>query len=133
MTWLDLDPRYLRWAVIAGVSLSVVSLAILPIAILRMPPEYFVGPEPPPSMLSKLHPVLAVTLRIARNALGVALLLLGTAMLVLPGQGLLCILVGLGCLDFPGKRRLEQRMVANPRIHRALNWIRERGGKPPFL
>ena len=132
MPWPFTDPAVLRWAALVGVGLSVVSLAVLPIAILRMPAGYFAGPEPPPSRLERLHPVLALTLQIARNLLGVVLVLLGILMLVLPGQGILCILVGLGCLDFPGKRRMEQRMVRSRRVQRALDWIRRRGGKPPF-
>ena len=115
-----------------GFALSLLSLVLLPVVILRMPADYFVGDEPPRLHWAHLHPALAFSLRLARNGLGLLLVLLGVAMLVLPGQGLLCILVGLGALDFPGKRQLEQRLVARPAIRAGLDWIRRKGRRPPF-
>ena len=56
----------------------------------------------------------------------------GGAMLVLPGQGLLTILIGLLLLEFPGKRALERRLVARPGIKTFLDRIRARRGKPPL-
>ena len=59
-------------------------------------------------------------------------MLAGLAMLVLPGQGLLTILIGLMLLDFPGKRRLERRIVARPAILAMLNRMRARRGRDPL-
>ena len=60
------------------------------------------------------------------------MLLLGIAMLVLPGQGVLTILAALVLLDFPGKRRLERRLLLRPRLLGALNSLRARAGRPPI-
>ena len=68
-----------------------------------------------------------------RNALGAVLLAAGIAMLVLPGQGLLTILLGLMLVDFPGKRRAERALVARPNVFEALNWLRAKAGRPPLL
>ena len=70
-----------------------------------------------------------------RNQLLSAVLLLvaaGLAMLFLPGQGLLTVLIGVCVMDFPGKRGLLQRLVRGPKVQGALNWIRRKRGKEPF-
>ena len=69
---------------------------------------------------------------ILKNTVGALLLVVGIAMLVLPGQGILTILMGLMLSDVPGKRRLELWLVKRPPVLRALNWMREKGGKEPF-
>jgi hypothetical protein len=60
------------------------------------------------------------------------LILLGLLMLVLPGQGLVTLLVGLMVLDFRGKRALEQRLVARPGVLRFINGLRSRAGRAPL-
>jgi hypothetical protein len=54
----------------------------------------------------------------------------GLLMLVLPGQGLLTIVTGLLLINYPGKYKLEQKLVAVPSVFRALNWIRVKANKP---
>jgi hypothetical protein len=53
-------------------------------------------------------------------------------MLVLPGQGVLTVLIGVTLLDFPGKQRLEARIVGHRRVLGKVNSLREKFGKPPF-
>jgi hypothetical protein len=74
----------------------------------------------------------SMALRIARNALGVLLVLLGIAMLLLPGQGLITLLVGVLLVDFPGKQRLVQRLLGRPKALKVVNKMREKHGKPPL-
>jgi hypothetical protein len=61
--------------------------------------------------------------------IGPALIALGIAMLVLPGQGLLTILVGLGILDLPFKHRLVGRLLSNPKVHGAIDKLRRKAGR----
>ena len=68
----------------------------------------------------------------AKNLAGAVLVLAGLAMLVLPGQGLLTIVVGLLFLDFPGKRSLELRLVRHPPVLRTINWLRATAHRPPL-
>ena len=56
----------------------------------------------------------------------------GIALLALPGQGLLTILIGLALMNFPGKRALELWLIRLPMVLRAVNWIRKRGGREPL-
>jgi hypothetical protein len=53
-------------------------------------------------------------------------------MLVLPGQGLLTILIGLLLLDFPGKRALERRLLRRPGLRAFLDRMRVKRGRAPF-
>ena len=69
---------------------------------------------------------------IGKNVLGAVLMIAGVAMLVLPGQGLLTMVLGFLLIDFPGKYRLERWLVARPMVHRPLNWIRRRAGREPL-
>jgi len=50
----------------------------------------------------------------------------------IPGQGVLTILLGIMISDFPGKERLERKIVSYPKVLEALNKLRERFGKPPL-
>ena len=49
-----------------------------------------------------------IPLRLLKNVLAVALVVVGIAMLVIPGQGALAIVLGVMLGDFPGKLKLQQ-------------------------
>ncbi len=49
-------------------------------------------------------------------------------MLILPGQGLLTIILGVFVADFPGKWTLERKLVTNQNVFNAINWIRNKRG-----
>jgi len=69
---------------------------------------------------------------VVKNVVGWLLVGAGVAMLVLPGQGILTLLVGLTLVNFPGKRDLELWLVRRVPVRRALDWIRRRAGRPPL-
>jgi len=79
------------------------------------------------------HPLAQVLVPLLRNLLGAVLLLAGVAMLVLPGQGLLTMVIGLCLMDFPGKRKVLDWLVGRAAIQQGLNWIRRKQGKEEFL
>lgn len=81
------------------------------------------------------HPVLRWSVLILKNALGVVLLPLGVVMVIpgIPGPGLVFILLGVSLLDFPGKRRLERRLLAVKSVLRFLNNMRKRFNRPPLV
>lgn len=76
--------------------------------------------------------IAQICFAILRNTLGLGLVLLGLLMLVLPGQGILTIVVGLMLLDFPGKYRLERWLLTRPSVLNAINVLRRRMKRPPF-
>ena len=61
-----------------------------------------------------------------------AFIAIAVTMLLLPGQGLLTIVVGILLLEFPGKRVLETKLIRRPRIHHAIDALRRRFGHPPL-
>jgi hypothetical protein len=55
-------------------------------------------------------------------------------MLVLPGQGVLTILLWFILMDLPGKYRFERWLVARPLVFKSINRLRHRaGGLRSFL
>ncbi|WLE98473.1 MAG: PGPGW domain-containing protein [Candidatus Electrothrix communis] len=109
------------------------SLITLPWLVLRMRADYFIRHHQEVIERHKRHPVFAVLIFLFRNILGLCLLIAGIAMLVLPGQGILTMVLGFSVMDFPGKHRLTDRLIANQKIQRSLNWIRHKGGKEDLL
>ncbi|NNM26663.1 MAG: hypothetical protein HKO59_11890, partial [Phycisphaerales bacterium] len=79
------------------------------------------------------HPLIQLAWQVGKNVLGVVLALAGLAMLVLPGQGLLTLLVGVLLIDGPGKYGFEKWLVARRPVLRSINWLRRRGGHPPLV
>src|SRR5262245_43930244 len=59
------------------------------------------------------HPAIRALLLFAKNLAGVVLVVLGLVMALpgIPGQGVLTIVIGVTLVDFPGKRRLERRLI----------------------
>jgi hypothetical protein len=75
----------------------------------------------------------AMPLRILKNVLGILLVVLGVAMLILPGQGLLTLLVGVLLVDFPGKQKLVQRGLSRPKVLAVVNKLRAHRHAPPLV
>ncbi len=111
----------------ASILLIVTSVALVPALVRRLPVDYFVASPPPRPRTAR-----ALLGRAARNLVGVSLVLLGVAMLVLPGQGILTIVAGLLWLDFPGRRALLRRIVVLTPLRRAIEALRRNAGAPPL-
>ncbi len=81
------------------------------------------------------HRAIRWTGHIIKNIVGLVLVLIGIAMAVpgIPGPGLLTILFGIALLDFPGKRKLEYKLVSRPKVLGAINHLRQKFGKPPLV
>lgn len=130
--WLEGHPALV--AALVGLSLLTFfgSLLSLPWLVARLPEDYFLHSHREHEYPGDRHPAVHLALVVAKNGLGSLLVVAGIFMLVLPGQGLLTILIGLMLTDFPGKYALERRLVARRGVRRALNWMRARAGAPPL-
>lgn len=133
LAWLGGHQALTVGAAVFSVVSFVGSLIALPHLVAAIPVDYFSDPGLRRSRLQSQHPVIYWGLRILKNLVGWVLILVGLVMLVLPGQGLLTLLVGLLFSDFPGKFHLEQRLASTPRVLGAINWLRRRGGHAPLL
>ena len=123
----------LGWMLGVGLAATVLSIAVGMAVVVRLPTDYFVRHSEPDGFWH-LHPVLRWGLIAAKNALGWLIVLLGLVLSLplVPGPGFLFILVGLGLVDFPGKRSLERRLIGLPRVLASLNRLRARFGRPPI-
>ncbi len=108
------------------------SLIAIPWILMRLPATYF-DMRVPRTFLGGRHPVLRAVGIVIKNIVGFILLLAGIAMLVLPGQGVLTILIGISLMDFPNKRQLEARLIGQRLVFSGVNRLRARFGKPPFV
>jgi hypothetical protein len=100
-------------------------------AVLYLPADYFVrtvAPEP-------RRAAVRAAGRILKNILGWLMVPLGILMAVplVPGPGLVFILIGISLVEFPGKRRLEERLLGYAPVLRAVNRMRRRFGRSPVL
>lgn len=109
------------------------SLVAVPWLVGRLPADYFLRHWQRVDNQRSRHPVGRLLIPLLRNVLGGLLLLAGVAMLVLPGQGLLTMVIGLCLMDFPGKRKVLDWLVAHPAVQQGLNWIRRKRGKEVFV
>jgi hypothetical protein len=85
------------------------------------------------SYLSSKNSGIRYLVNIAKIIIGVFLLVCGIVMLVLPGQGLITMLIGLSLIPFPGKHKLEQNLLGRKSVRSSLNWIRAKANKDPFI
>lgn len=131
--WVQSNEALVGFLVAGSLLLLVFSVALLPFVISLIPADYFAAKERGRSRFHRLYPTAHALVVVLKNLLGLVFLLGGLAMLVLPGQGLLTILVALILLDFPGKYRLERRLVRSPRVVRSINWLRRRTGARPLI
>ena len=109
------------------------SLILLPWLILRMRSDYFIRHHRENIERHQRHPVLTAFIFLFRNTIGLCLLTAGIIMLILPGQGILTMVIGCSLMDFPGKHRLNDKIIANRKIQRSLNWIRRKGGRDDLI
>jgi hypothetical protein len=122
------------WVVLGVVSgvLFIGTLIAIPILIVRLPNDYFIKNHRR-TWLQNRHPVLRVTAYVIKNLIGYVFLLAGIAMLVLPGQGILTMLIGVSLIDFRGKQKLQRKLIGQPAILRTINKIRQKYGRKPLV
>jgi hypothetical protein len=133
--WLDTALAQLTdhvWAVTASsIVLFVFGLAAAALLAVSMPEDYFADTSPPPAA-GRGGATVSMIKHVAKNIVGLVVLASGIVMLVVPGPGLVFIVLGLSLIDFPGKRQLERRLVSNPHVLARINRMRARFGRPPL-
>jgi hypothetical protein len=129
--WVQ-DHQGLVWIMgIASVFMFLGTFIVLVVIIVKLPSQYFlerrdghvIGPE------NRVSRAFYLALK---NLVGLLFILAGLAMLVLPGQGLLSLLIGLSLTNFPGKRRVIRLLIRRKAILKSANWIRKKFDRPPL-
>lgn len=120
-------PEIPRWLEIGLIVLSVAffvgSLMAIPWIVRRLPADYFARPRPKHSLAKK----------IALNVAGVVLIAAGIVMLILPGQGIVTVLIGLSVLDLPIKHKILRWLLQRRKIQEGVQRLRSKAGKPPLV
>lgn len=117
-----------------GVGSAVVMVLAACLVVRALPTNFFLRPEDTSRTWT-----LGVLLRKATRNVGGIILIVAGLILVLPifmlppGSGFVISAVGLLLTDLPGKRWLVSQIVSSPKVFGALNWIRNKLGRKPFL
>jgi len=126
--WWNEHETLLAWLGAGSAVMFVVSLLLIPWVCIRLPSDYFMDDGPLPPLRGPLH----LAMRMGKNLLGALLVLLGFVMLFIPGQGVLSMLIGVSLLDFPGKRRIQLRILSFRGVRRSVNWLRRKAERAPL-
>ena len=95
-----------------------------------IPEDYFINKKD--SKIKTNNIFIWYVVLIFKNLIGYSLILGGIMMLVLPGQGLFTIIIGLMMSNYPGKYSIEKKLIAIPTILKSINWLRNKSNKPPI-
>ena len=131
--WVAANRALFWWLFAVSIAFLLLSPLIVGWIVVRLPADYFVQPDRRPLASWQISPIVRCLLLIAKNAVGLVLVIAGLIMLFTPGQGLLTIVVGITMIDFPGKYQLERWVVKRPGVWKSMNWLRKRAGRPEIL
>jgi len=128
LTWQKIVVGALIFLVSFFVNLGIVSLILV-----KLPADHF-SKSRKTKFWAGPRPAIHAAEVIGKNIAGVLLVALGIVLSLpgVPGQGLLTVLLGIMLLDFPGRHRLEQKLLSKPSIVNTINRLRGRFGKPPL-
>ena len=119
---------------IVSIIMFIASPVLVSVLVINIPDDYFLYRRDHFQEAGKhYHPVIWAFFILVKNVTGLMLVFIGILMLVLPGQGIITILVGLILIDFPYKRRMESWIVRQKRVLTAINWLRKKAGKNTLL
>jgi len=131
--WIHSHQTTIWWIASASIVTFIATLIIVPLLVVRIPSDYFAHRRCHSKQWAGRHSALRWVLLIGKNLFGYILIVAGIIMLVLPGQGMLTILIGIMLLNFPGKYRLERWFISRRPILRSINWLRRRAGQTPLF
>lgn len=130
--WLAAHSNIMWGLIIFSAITFLTSIIAVPWFLVRIPARYFTTTKHEHPWADR-HPIIRAAIVIGKNVLGIALLLVGLALLFLPGQGILTILAGVVLVDFPGKHRVLLWTISRPAVLSSVNWIREKAGREPLV
>ena len=120
------------WLAIGSFIVFIVSILLIPWIVTRIPSDYFTHPKRQKYLWSDQPLAIRLLFIFLKNILGVILVLGGIVLLLLPGQGILTILIGLIIMDFPYKYKVEIWIIKHPFILRVINKLRSKVKQQPL-
>ena len=125
LTW-----RSILLGVLVFLGSFLLNLGIVSVILVKLPKDHFKSDNS--RRVTGSNATIRILKVIGKNVAGVLLIALGIVLSLpgVPGQGLLTVLLGVMLVDFPGKDRLEQKLLSRPGIINTINRLRGRFGKP---
>ena len=120
---------------LGGISILILIFSIIGLGwfISQIPEDYFIHEKRQSDNWQKYSSEARMLIIVAKNILGLAMLISGLLLLILPGQGVLTMIIGLLLIDYPGKFKLEQKIIAIPSVFMGLNWFRAKSKKSQLI
>ena len=121
---------YLVWLGTLSLIIFIFSLLTIKWLVTLIPSDYFIKKNN--SEFRSNYPIFWLASIIIKNLIGYTLIIGGILMLVLPGQGLFTIFIGLMLSNYPGKFYIERKFIATPSVLKTINWLRKKSNTPPI-
>tara|TARA_R110000737_G_scaffold10721_1_gene26449 strand:- start:189 stop:647 length:459 start_codon:yes stop_codon:yes gene_type:complete len=134
-----IDGNFIFLTIVITTSISITYFIVISYIVTQLDTQYFLHHKNPDDVAGKKPLFKSQTsmahfaVNVVKIIIGICLLMAGLVMLVLPGQGLITMLIGLSLMPFPGKQRLENNILARQSVRYSLNWIRKKANKTPFI
>ena len=119
------------WLGLLSFLIFIFSLVTIKWLVALIPSDYFVSKKD--TKFKSEYPFIWLISMIIKNIIGYVLIIGGILMLLLPGQGLFTIFIGLMMSNYPGKYYIEKKFIAIPSILKTINWLRKRSNKEPII
>jgi hypothetical protein len=113
----------------SGVGL-VAAAIVIPWLIVRMPEDFFSHPQRY-NWLGRKPASVRIPIRILKNLLAIALVIVGIVMFLTPASGLFPILLGVVLADVPGKLKLQRWILCRKTVRKSMNWLRGKFQRRP--
>ena len=122
----------LLWLATVSFLVFIASLLLIPWIVTKIPSDYFTHPKRQKYLWDDQPKIVRYLFVFLKNKLGVMLVLGGFTLLILPGQGIVAIMIGLLIMDFPYKYRVESWIVKHPFVLKSINRLRKRAKQRPL-
>ena len=119
------------WLGLLSFLIFIFSLVTIKWLVALIPSDYFVSKKD--TKFKSEYPFIWLISMIIKNITGYVLIIGGILMLLLPGQGLFTIFIGLMMSNYPGKYYIEKKFIAIPSILKTINWLRKQSNKEPII
>lgn len=129
--WIETYEGLLQWMFVFSVAAFVIGIVLVVIGIVYLPVDYFSFKYKPFSRKIS-NRLLRRSYLVVKNGVGLFVIVTGLAFLILPGQGILTIVIGISLTDFPGKHKVVRYLAGKSPLLRGANWLRSKAGKRPL-
>ena len=132
ITFIHSHETLFFWLISASVIGFIGSLIVIPWILVQIPSDYFSHKKRQKHQWGSYPSVIRLILLLMKNILGFIFIISGIIMLLIPGQGIITIIVGIILIDFPYKYKIEQWIISHPAILRSINQLRAKAKQSPI-